>query len=117
MAAGRFCPSASFLRKGIFKNGRISLGTEMESELLYIKRQEQLSGLTYDYRQMELKSGLTYEHDLGHRIIVTFKGGMTSYVNARAVIKGKTTDDFEFRSHQASVGYVSFGLSFHPFEK
>jgi hypothetical protein len=112
-----FMPQRILVRKGVFKNGRISLGTEMESELLYIRENDQKNSTIYDYRQMELKSGLTYEHNLGHSIIATFKGGFTNYINARGVIKGKTSDDFEFKTHPDATGYFSVGISFHPFEK
>jgi hypothetical protein len=110
-------PKRVFVRKGVFKNGRISIGTEVESELLYIKLDKLSNSTIYDYRQTELKSGLTYEHNLGHRLIATFKGGMTNYMNSRGVIKGKTSTDFEFNTNPAAVGYLSVGISFHPFEK
>lgn len=112
-----FLPQRLMIRKGVFKNGRISLGTEMENELLYVRIDPAQTGTLYDYRQMELKSGLTYEHNLGHNIIATFKGGMTNYMNARGVIKGQSSDTYEFRTHPDPTGYFSLGVSFHPFEK
>jgi hypothetical protein len=112
-----FLPQRLMIRKGVFKNGRISLGTEMENELLYVRQNAQANSTIYDYRQMELKSGLTYEHNLGHSMIATFKGGITNYMNARGVIKGQTSDDYEFRTHPDATGYFSVGISFHPFEK
>jgi len=112
-----FLPQRMMVRKSVFKNGRISLGSELENEQLYFRLNNQQNQNLYDYRQMEIRSGLTYEHDLGNRIIVTLKGGLTNYINARAVRKGEPSGDYEFSTHPEATGYFSLGLSFHPFER
>jgi hypothetical protein len=111
-----FLPQRIYLRKSVFKNARISLGAELENELLYMKLNDKGISDTYDYRQFELKSGITYEHNLGHSIIATFKGGINNYINARGVIKGQSANNDVYKANPAATGYFSLGISFHPFE-
>jgi hypothetical protein len=112
-----FLPRRAFIRKGVFENGRFSLGCELENELLYVKLNYAGHTITYDYRQMELKSGMMYEHNLGHNIIATAKAGLTSYLTTRGVEKGQPASDYTFDSKPDAVGYFSIGISFSPFEK
>jgi hypothetical protein len=106
------------IRKGVFKNGRISLGTEMENELLYVRQNARRKQHYYTITgRWNSNRDLPMSITLGHSMIATFKGGITNYMNARGVIKGQTSDDYEFRTHPDATGYFSVGISFHPFEK
>jgi hypothetical protein len=58
-----FLPQRFLFKRPLFENGRFSIGTELASDNFYAATRSPLfKAKVYDYRQLELRSGITYEH-------------------------------------------------------
>lgn len=76
-------PRKIMLRKNILTNGRLSLGTEMDTTTFYLYP----TGKKYEFRQLEINSGVVYEHNLGNNVIGTIKTGLRATPSSRILIK------------------------------
>ncbi|MFZ4929199.1 DUF6268 family outer membrane beta-barrel protein [Chryseobacterium sp. Mn2064] len=106
-------PKKVLIRKDIFSNGRISLGTEMDNTSFYTYRNNN----TYEFRQVALHSGAIYEHNLGGNFIGTFKTGLRNNLNARAFNKQDSFNDYIWKANYKPSFYFNLGISYNPFEK
>ncbi|WP_278354089.1 MULTISPECIES: hypothetical protein [Bacteroidota] len=70
-----FLRKGAFMRKNIFKNGRVSVGSELDNIFLYLYNLEN-TDKTYSFSQLEINSGLIYEHHLGGSFIASVKTGL-----------------------------------------
>lgn len=109
-------PQRLFFKRPLFENGRLSLGTELASEGFYVALNQPGLARVYDFRQLELRSGITYEHKLHKSVIATFKGGIANVFNSRLTERGKSTNDYIYNTTQDGTGYFSVGVSFNPFK-
>jgi len=71
----------------------------------------------FEYSQLEINSGVMYEHLLSSNLIVTVKGGLTHFISNRLTEKGEANKDFIYENEQDATGYFNVGLSFDPFFK
>ncbi|PWK01342.1 hypothetical protein BC749_102918 [Flavobacterium araucananum] len=110
-------PQRIYFTHNIFSNGRLSLGSELITDGFYMQPQQSGLSKVFDYRQMEVKSGLTYEHWLAKDLIATFKVGVSNVFNSRLTERGKSTNDYILDTKQDGMGYFSLGFSFNPFTK
>lgn len=106
-------PKKVLIRKDIFANGRISLGTEMDNTSFYIYRNSR----TYEFRQLEINSGAIYEHNLGGNFIGTLKTGIRAVPQARVFDKQESFKDYIFKASYQPSFYVNVGISYNPFGK
>ncbi|MGU3377084.1 hypothetical protein [Chryseobacterium sp. M5A1_1a] len=106
-------PKKVLIRKNIFSNGRISLGTEMDNTSFYAYRNNN----TYEFRQVEINSGTIYEHNLGGNFIGTFKTGIRTFLNARAFNKQDSFNDYIWKANYKPAFYFNVGISYNPFER
>lgn len=109
-------PRGVLIRKNVFSNGRFSLGSELENTFFYLYNFDQ-TGKTYSLNQMEINSGLTYEHHLGGSFIATFKTGLKNAIEAKVFEKSATQNDYVFKAKPEPSFYFNAGLSFNPFGK
>lgn len=111
-------PKHFYIRKNLFQNGRISLGTELDGTSFYLYDQFGING-KYEFRQLEINSGLMYEHHLGGSFIATFKTGMknTPSGSSRILRKNESFDSYLLETSPKPTFYVNAGLSFNPFGK
>ena len=107
-------PQRLLFKRELLKNGRLSLGTEMNSNGFYTYVNQPGFAKVYDYRTLELNSGLTYEHLFSKSVIATFRGGLSNVFNARVSERGKNTNDYIFSSRQDATAYFSLGFSYNP---
>ncbi|MFH7000205.1 hypothetical protein ACHRVZ_19975 [Flavobacterium sp. FlaQc-57] len=108
-------PQRILLRRGLLENGRISLGTELNSESFYLNlNTESLKGI-YELNQLELKSGITYEYRFSSKIIGMVKAGMNNVVSTRITEKGERTNRYVYDQKEDPQGYFRFGISYNPF--
>lgn len=105
-------PKKVLLKKDLFENGRLSLGSEMDNTNFYYYA----AGKTYEYRQLEINSGLVYEHYFG-ALIATVKTGLRSVPNGRLFEKSDNPNDYVFQAKPQGALYVNLGISFNPFQK
>ncbi|WP_284461485.1 DUF6268 family outer membrane beta-barrel protein [Chryseobacterium sp.] len=106
-------PKKVLVRKNILANGRLSLGTEMDNTSFYMYKNSK----TYEFRQLEINSGVIYEHNLGHNLIGTFKTGIRAVPQARAFDKEESFKDYIFEASYKPSFYFNVGVSYNPFGK
>ncbi|MBL1220574.1 hypothetical protein JET18_06970 [Chryseobacterium sp. L7] len=106
-------PRKVMVRKDIFSNSRISLGTEMDNTSFYTYRNNR----TYEFRQLEINSGAIYEHNLGGNFIGTLKTGIRAVPQARAFDKEESIRDYIFEANYKPSFYFNVGISYNPFGK
>ncbi|SFN00975.1 hypothetical protein SAMN05421594_0336 [Chryseobacterium oleae] len=106
-------PKKILVRKDIFANGRISLGTEMDNTSFYMYKNDR----TYEFRQLEINSGAIYEHNLGSNFIGTLKTGIRAVPRARAFDKEESFKDYIFEATYKPSFYFNVGISYNPFGK
>ncbi|MCC9070310.1 hypothetical protein LNQ49_01670 [Flavobacterium sp. F-65] len=112
---GIILPKSILFRRELLENGRISFGTEFDSENFYLNiKESQLKGV-YEVNSLELKSGITYEYHLDRKIIGTFKTGINNILSTRVTERGERTDKYIYENKQDAQAYFRLGLSYNPF--
>ena len=77
----------------------------------------QAYGNIFTYSQIELKTGIMYEHRINDYLIGTFQGGLQNFISNRATEKGEPTQNFIYENKQDVAGYFQIGISIDPFAK
>lgn len=109
-------PKNVYLRKKITENSRLSIGSELDMTSFYLYNIDN-TNKKYEFRQIEINSGLMYEHYLGHSFVATFKGGAKSMMKSRLFEKSASYGSYIFQANPHAAFYVNLGLSFDPFIK
>lgn len=108
-------PQRLLFRRQLLENGRISLGTELNSESFYLNlNASNLKGI-YELNQLELKSGITYEYRIAPQIIGFLKGGVNNVLSTRVTERGERTSKYIYDHKEDAQGYFRFGISYNPF--
>lgn len=110
-------PQRVFIKHDVFTDGRVSLGSELISDGFYLRSSQPGFAGMYDYRQLEVRSGITYEHWFSNSLIATFKTGFANVFSSRISERGESTNDYIFSTSQNGTGYFTLGFSFNPFSK
>lgn len=108
-------PQRFLIKRPLFENGRLSLGTEMASENFYLSLNTNSFRGTYELNELALRSGITYEHALGKNSIGTFKSGLSNVLSSRITERGERTDRYVIDNKQDPHWYFNAGLSYNPF--
>lgn len=107
-------PKSVYLRKYVFSHrGRVSLGTEFDRTSFYLYNIDGTSQ-RYEYRQVDLNSGLMYEHAIGD-LVFTGKTGVRLTQAARFFKKQDSFKDAVFKANPDPSFYFNVGVSFNPF--
>ncbi|KPH14859.1 DUF6268 family outer membrane beta-barrel protein [Chryseobacterium sp. ERMR1:04] len=106
-------PQKLLIRKDVFSNGRISLGSEMNNTSFYLYQADK----TYEFRQLNINSGIIYEHNLGSNFIGTLKTGVRATPNSRIFDKEESFKDYIFEAKPKPSFYFNVGVSYNPFGK
>lgn len=109
-------PQRLLFKRPLFENGRMSIGTEFSGDGFYMYSDNPDYANVYDFRQLELRSGITYEHWFGNGLIGYVKAGMSNMFNMRVSERGDSTNDYILSANRNATGYISLGVSFHPFK-
>jgi hypothetical protein len=107
-------PRNIYIRKNVLKNGRVSLGTELDRTSFYLYNQDN-TGRTFEFNQIDVNSGLTYEHLIFKNVIITLKGGLRTSLSPRVFDRQQTRRDPIFQSKPDETGYFNVGISYNPF--
>lgn len=110
-------PKSVYLRKKITENSRISIGSELDVTSFYLYKTIGNTDKKYEFRQIEINSGLLYEHYLGNSFVATFKGGAKSILRSRIFEKSASFSSYIFQAIPQTAFYMNVGLSFNPFIK
>jgi len=106
-------PKRVFMKKDMFGNGRLSLGTELDATNFYLKGFNG-SRNTYMFNQMEIMSGLTYEHCFLKDFIATFKTGYKYIPASRIAHINNRFNDYVYKIDGAGTFYANIGISYNP---
>jgi hypothetical protein len=108
-------PQRLLFRRELLENGRISLGTELNSESFYLNlNTSNLKGI-YELNQLELKSGITYEYCITPKVISFVKAGVNNVLSTRITEKGERTSKYVYDHSEDTQGYFRVGISYNPF--
>jgi len=110
-------PQRLLIRRIIGKNGRLSIGSTLGSTGFYVNVDAPNFADVYEYSQLEINSGLIYEHKIAHNMVLTAKGGVTNFIGNRLTEKGEPSKDHIYKNEQDPTGYFNLGFSFDPFLK
>jgi hypothetical protein len=109
-------PRNIFIRKQVFRNGRITLGTELDRTSFYLYNLDK-SGRTFEFNQVDLNNGLIYEHLVFNYFILTLKGGLKTSLSPRIFDRNQSYNDPIFQAKASPSGYFNVGISFNPFAR
>lgn len=110
-------PQRILFRRTISPKGRLSIGSEFGNNGFYVNVDETNYPSVFEYSQLEINSGLIYEHKLADNIFLTVKGGATNFISNRLTEKGEQSKDYIYKNKQDMTGYFNLGLSINPFKK
>ncbi|RZJ34625.1 MAG: hypothetical protein EOO51_09150 [Flavobacterium sp.] len=108
-------PQRILVKRPLLVNGRLSIGTELNSDNFYIRFDNDLLRGDYELNQLELKSGITYEYNFLKNFIGTFKAGINNAIATRITERGRKTSEYVVENNQGGQAYFNFGLSYNPF--
>ncbi|MBP4136708.1 hypothetical protein [Flavobacterium geliluteum] len=108
-------PQRLLFRRQLLENGRIGLGTELNSENFYLNLKGPTINGIYELSQLELKSGITYEYHILPGLIGTLKAGVNNVLNTRITERGERTNKYIYDQKEDAQGYFRLGLSYNPF--
>lgn len=109
-------PKSMMLRKNVFQNGRISIGTELDQTNFYLYNIDGTSR-KYEFRQLDINSGLLYEHMIASYFLISAKTGLKLSPNGRIFEKSGSFADPVFEIKNDPSLYINLGVSFNPFAK
>lgn len=106
-------PKNMYLRKHLFNNGRLSLGTEMDGTTFYLYN---IDGIDqkYQYRQLDINSGFVYEHLIANSFLITGKTGVRFTPSGRLFRKQDSYSDPVLKMSADPAFYFNIGISFSP---
>lgn len=107
-------PRSLYLRKYVFTNGRISLGADLDRTSFYLYNVDG-TAQKYEYRQVDINSGLTYEHVIAKKFVVTAKTGIKMVAAGRLFRKEDSFNDPVYEVRPDPTFYANIGISFNPF--
>lgn len=108
-------PRSLYLRKMVFNShGRISLGSELDRTSFYLYNIDG-TNQKYEYRQLDINSGLTYEHAIGKYFMLTAKSGAKYTPSGRIFKKQESFADPVYKITPETTFYFNIGISFNPF--
>ncbi|MBF4508415.1 hypothetical protein IRZ83_17185 [Flavobacterium sp. JLP] len=110
-------PQRLLFRRELLENGRISLGTELNSESFYLNLNTSNLNGVYELNQLELKSGITYEYCFTPKIIAFVKGGVNNVLSTRITEKGERTSRYVYDHKEDAQGYFRVGISYNLFQR
>jgi hypothetical protein len=110
-------PQRILFRRPISTKGRLSIGTEFGGNGFYVNVDQANFPDVFEYSQLEINSGFTYEHKLSNSVFATVKAGVTNFISNRLTEKGEPSNDYIYENDQDMTGYFNVGISFNPFKK
>lgn len=108
-------PQRLLLRRPVGENGRFSVGSSFGSTGFYVNVDNPNFAETFEYSQLEIKSGIIYEHRFSDYLIGTFQGGIQNFISNRLTEKAEPTSEFIYQNNQDLTGYFQIGISIDPF--
>jgi len=108
-------PQRLLFHRGMFENGRISVGSELAGDNFYVHNSAAGYAPVYTVTQMEVSSGITYEHSI-NKLIFRAKTGFSNPLQNRLTEKGKPIGDYIMKLKPEGSMYFGFGVSYNLFK-
>ncbi|KKK48667.1 hypothetical protein LCGC14_3142820, partial [marine sediment metagenome] len=74
-------PQRLLFRRPVGENGRFSIGSTFGATGFYVNVNSPNFADVYEYSQLEIKSGIIYEHRISDYLIGTFQGGLQNFIS------------------------------------
>lgn len=110
-------PRHILLKRPLFHSAQLSLGSELSSNLFYVKPAGVAAAGTYQFSQLESKTGATFEQKINKQFIFSIRAGYQHIFNAKLSPKNKPVSDYVYQAKSDATGYCSIGFSYIPFRK
>lgn len=110
-------PQRLLFRRFVGKDGRLSVGSTFGVTGFYANVDSPGIPELNEYSQLEIKTGVIYEHRINHFLIGKIQGGLQNFISNRLTEKGKNTKDYFYSNNQDATGYFQVGFSIDPFAK
>ncbi|MFT6871014.1 MAG: hypothetical protein ACJAVN_000011 [Roseivirga sp.] len=110
-------PERLLLRRSVGENSRVSFGSSLGYSGFYVDVNDQIIGDVFAYSQIEIKTGIMYEHRINDYLIGTFQGGVQNFIGNQSTEKGEPAQDFIYKNKQDAAKYFQIGISIDPFAK
>lgn len=107
-------PSGIVLRKEFNAKNSLSISNTIAGNMWLFKRDIVNLPIKETYTTFEMKSGLTYEHLLTPKTVLTLNGGLSSMFTSKVLDRHNKAF---IKNTQSPVPYVRVGISFLPFWK
>ncbi|MCD7973310.1 MAG: DUF6268 family outer membrane beta-barrel protein [Candidatus Azobacteroides sp.] len=104
-------PAFIYMRKTFDRNGRLSLGSEFNSNNFYLYPEPG----NYLFNKTEIRPGIMYEHYIHDKIILTCKTGLLYVLQGQLIPENKTSADKILKSKEHITGYWNIGFSYSFF--
>lgn len=108
-------PQRLLFRRIVGNNSRLSLGSTFGVTGFYTNVYSPGLPKLNEYSQLEIKSGVIYEHRFNHFLIGTLRGGIQNFVSNKLTEKGERSNKFIYKNTQDPTGYFQVGISIDPF--
>ncbi|QES88583.1 hypothetical protein [Rhizosphaericola mali] len=107
-------PKQVYVRRQLFKHGRLSIGSELEANPYYFKSNFLAdNNKSYMFNRNEFKNSVMYEYRINKHFIVYGRSGWIKPLNGTIREKYKS-DKLATTSYQGNF-YFNLGISFNPF--
>lgn len=108
-------PRYVYMRRPLFENGRLSLGSAFESEGFYTSANQSGFASVNNFSRNEVKTGFIYEYHLNKSLIATIRGGVANIFGGQLAERGERRDKDNLEVSQDMNGYFNIGFSYNPF--
>lgn len=108
-------PQQIMLRRLLGKKSRLSLGTALSNTSFYQKLNTVAYNGTFEYNQIDLKTGFIFEHNVNSFLTATVQGGFQNFINNRSAKKGHLNDSYIYENKQDGTVYFQIGIAINPF--
>ncbi|PZP43949.1 MAG: hypothetical protein DI598_15075 [Pseudopedobacter saltans] len=108
-------PKQIYIRRQLFKHGRLSIGSELEANPYYFKSDFLANNnKSYMFNRNEFKNSVMYEYRINKKFVVYGRSGWIKPLNGTIREKYKS-DKLATTSYQGNF-YFNVGISYNPFK-
>lgn len=108
-------PKHGYIRREVFRNGRLSAGIRYEAERLFTHPKQTGFMETYIYNRDEIKTELMYEQHLSQKFIFTVRGGVVNTFGGK--VKVKDSRDMLIKTSHDMNMFFNVGISYNLIRK
>jgi len=105
-------PTGALLRRNVFSKGLLSLGTELSSNTLFRNIDQPLLPGKAQFRELNLKSGVTLEYPIARKMLIGCSGGILSTMQYRVLEPYRSLKDYDVAIKRNPGPYLNISISF-----